>query len=65
MPIKIKRYGLAKDSEVRGSIEGTAIEMWFEALAPNTRVTARNMDRTRFTSWGVQNGRAGAPSYFY
>ena len=38
--------------------------MWFEALAPNTRVTARNMDRTRFTSWGVQNGRAGAPSYF-
>ena len=22
------------------------------------------MDRTRFTSWGVQNGRAGAPSYF-
>ena len=65
VPIKIRRYGLAADSGGAGKFRGgTAIEMWFEALAPNTRVTARNMDRTRFTSWGVQNGRAGAPSYF-
>ena len=52
VPIKIRRYGLAADSGGAGKFRGgTAIEMWFEALAPNTRVTARNMDRTRFTSF--------------
>ena len=38
--------------------------MHFRAGAPNTRVTARNRDRTRFTSWGVLGGRSGAASVF-
>lgn len=65
VPIKIHRYGLAPGSGGAGQHRGgTAIEMWFEALAPNTKITARNMDRTRFTSWGVQGGGAGSLSYF-
>jgi N-methylhydantoinase B len=65
VPIKIHRYGLAAGSGGAGKYRGgTAIEMWFEALAPNTRITARNMDRTRFTSWGVLGGGAGSLSYF-
>ncbi|MDG1274310.1 MAG: hydantoinase B/oxoprolinase family protein, partial [Alphaproteobacteria bacterium] len=65
VPIKIHRYGLASGSGGAGEHRGgTAIEMWFEALAPNTKITARNMDRTRFTSWGVQGGGAGSLSYF-
>ena len=39
--------------------------MTFQAFSPNTRVTARNRDRTRFTGWGIAGGRAGAPSCFF
>ncbi|MCP5157462.1 MAG: hydantoinase B/oxoprolinase family protein [Ectothiorhodospiraceae bacterium] len=65
VPIRILRYGLARDSAGAGFHRGgLATELTFEAQAPGTRVTARNRDRTRFTSWGIQGGRPGAPSRF-
>jgi len=65
VPIRFRRYGLAPDTGGAGRHRGgMAIEMVFEAQAPNTRVTARNRDRSRFTSWGVLGGRAGTPSRF-
>jgi len=65
VPIRILRYGLLPDSGGPGKYRGgLATVLEFRAEAPNTRITARNRDRTRFTSWGVQGGRAGAPSVF-
>jgi N-methylhydantoinase B len=65
VPIKIQRYGLTPDSGGPGKHRGgLAIEMRFQAQAPNTRVTARNMDRSRFSSWGVLRGGAGGLSSF-
>ncbi|MCR9073209.1 MAG: hydantoinase B/oxoprolinase family protein [Alphaproteobacteria bacterium] len=65
VPFKILRYGLTLDSGGAGKHRGgNAIEMVFQAHAPNTRVTARNRDRTRFSSWGVLGGRAGSHSRF-
>ena len=34
-------------------------------FAPNTVVTARNRDRTRFSAWGSNGGRPGATSSFW
>jgi N-methylhydantoinase B len=65
VPIKILRYGLVRDSGGAGKFRGgMAVEMRFAAQAPNTRVTARNRDRSRFSSWGVLGGRAGSQSSF-
>ena len=65
VPIRILRYGLLPDSGGPGKHRGgLATVLAFRAEAPNTRVTARNRDRTRFTSWGVRGGRAGTPSIF-
>jgi N-methylhydantoinase B len=38
--------------------------MEFKVFSPNTLVTARNRDRTRFASWGVRGGHAGANARF-
>ncbi|MDP6876567.1 MAG: hydantoinase B/oxoprolinase family protein, partial [Alphaproteobacteria bacterium] len=66
VPIRILRYGLAPDSGGPGKYRGgLATVLEFRAEAPNTRVTARNRDRTRFTSWGVRGGRSGAASAFF
>ena len=63
--IKVLRYGLAPDSAGPGLHRGgLATEMTFQAFSPNTRVTARNRDRTRFTGWGIAGGHAGGPSRF-
>lgn len=63
--IKVLRYGLARDSAGPGLHRGgLGTELVFQAFSPNTRVTARNRDRTRFTGWGIAGGRAGAPSRF-
>ena len=65
VPIKILRYGLAPNSGGAGKHRGgLATEMRFQAQAPNTKVTARNRDRTRFRSWGVLAGSAGTNSVF-
>jgi N-methylhydantoinase B len=65
VPFKILRYGLTPDSGGPGRHRGgLAIEMVFQAHAPNTKVTARNRDRSRFTSWGILGGKAGSHSRF-
>ena len=65
VPIEIVRYGLVPDSggagENRGGL-GTWLE--FKVFSPNTRITARNRDRTRFRPWGILGGKAGQPSNF-
>ncbi|MCH2491822.1 MAG: hydantoinase B/oxoprolinase family protein [Gammaproteobacteria bacterium] len=66
VPVKILRYGLERDScgagKWRGG-NGTMLE--FQTFSPNTTITARNRDRSHFTSWGAQGGAAGAASSFF
>jgi N-methylhydantoinase B len=66
VPLRFDRYGLAKDSGGAGKHRGgLATEMRFEVFAPNTRVTARNRDRTVFAGWGLRGGKPGANSSFW
>ena len=63
--IKVLRFGLARDSAGPGLHRGgLGTELVFQAFSPNTRVTARNRDRTIFTGWGIEGGRPGGPSKF-
>jgi N-methylhydantoinase B len=63
--IKVLRYGLARDSAGPGLHRGgLGTELIFQAFSPNTRVTARNRDRTHFTGWGIAGGKAGGASKF-
>lgn len=63
VPIRILRYGLEPDSGGAGLHRGgLATVLEFRVQAPGTVVTARNRDRTRFCSWGVQGGGPGAAS---
>jgi N-methylhydantoinase B len=63
--IKVLRYGLAEDSAGPGLHRGgLGTELIFQAFSPNTRVTARNRDRTAFTGWGIAGGKAGGASHF-
>ncbi len=63
--IKVLRYGLALDSAGPGLHRGgLGTEMIFQTFSPNSKVTARNRDRTRFTGWGIAQGLAGGPSKF-
>ncbi|MBP0616368.1 hydantoinase B/oxoprolinase family protein [Jiella mangrovi] len=62
-PIEFLRYGLAQDSGGAGRWRGgLATEMVFKVFAPDTRVTARNRDRSRFRPWGVLGGKAAGLS---
>jgi N-methylhydantoinase B len=66
VPIRILRYGLEPDSGGAGRHRGgLATVLEFRVQAPGTVVTARNRDRSRFRSWGVAGGKAGAPSEFW
>ena len=65
VPIKILRYGLAQDSGGAGKHRGgLASSLEFKVFAPNTVITARNRDRSRFAAWGASGGKASAPSAF-
>jgi len=65
VPVKILQYGLATDSGGAGRYRGgTGTTLSFQVFSPNTVVTARNRDRTRFAPWGIQGGCAGKPSAF-
>jgi N-methylhydantoinase B len=65
VPVKILRYGLAADSGGAGRFRGgTGTTLEFQVSAPDTVVTARNRDRTRFTPWGSCGGDAGKASEF-
>jgi len=64
--IRVLRYGLATDSAGPGLHRGgLGTELIFQAFSPNTRVTARNRDRTTFTGWGIAGGKAGGASHFF
>lgn len=65
VPVKILRYGLARDSGGAGRWRGgTGTTLEFKVFSPNTVVTARNRDRSHFTPWGTRGGHAGKPSSF-
>ena len=66
VPIHILRYGLEPDSAGAGKHRGgLATVLEFRVHAPQTVITARNRDRTRFRSPGAAGGQAGAPSFFW
>ncbi len=65
VPIRMRRYGLAPDSGGVGKFRGgCATLMEFQVSGPNSMVTARNRDRSRFAAWGVRGGAAGNTSRF-
>ncbi len=65
VPVQILRYGLLPDSGGAGAHRGgLATALDFKVFAPNTRITARNRDRSRFRPWGTLGGQAGKPSDF-
>ncbi|MBL3569858.1 hydantoin utilization protein B [Rhodovulum sp. BSW8] len=62
-PVEFVKYGLARDSGGPGRWRGgLATEMAFRVFAPDTRITARNRDRSFFRPWGVLGGRAAGLS---
>lgn len=59
VPVEFVRYGLAQDSGGAGRWRGgLATEMAFRVFAPDTRITARNRDRSFFRPWGILGGKA-------
>ena len=63
VPFHIVRYGLVRDSGGAGRYRGgLGTELEFEAWSPNTTVTARNLDRTRFCTWGCSTGARARPA---
>lgn len=59
VPVEFVRYGLAQDSGGAGRWRGgLATEMAFRVFSPDSRITARNRDRSFFRPWGVLGGRA-------
>ncbi|QTL03263.1 hydantoinase B/oxoprolinase family protein [Aquabacter sp. L1I39] len=62
-PVEFIKYGLARDSGGAGRWRGgLATEMAFRVFAPDSRITARNRDRSFFRPWGVLGGRAAGLS---
>lgn len=63
VPVEFVKYGLAQDSGGAGRWRGgLATEMAFRVFAPDTRITARNRDRSFFRPWGTLGGRAAGLS---
>lgn len=62
-PVELLKYGLAQDTGGAGRWRGgLATEMAFRVFAPDSRITARNRDRSRFRPWGVLGGHAAGLS---
>jgi N-methylhydantoinase B len=65
VPVRILRYQVAPDTGGAGKRRGgLGVAFEFEVHSPQTVITARNRDRTRFCGWGIYGGRAGKPSSF-
>jgi N-methylhydantoinase B len=65
VPIQVVQYGLVPDSGGAGRWRGgLATAMEFRVFAPDTHITARNRDRSRFRPWGILGGQAGQNSGF-
>ncbi len=60
MDLLVHEYRYVPDSAGPGKYRGgLGVGITVEALIPNTIVTARGMERTRFAPWGVHGGRFG------
>ncbi|MER8767004.1 hydantoinase B/oxoprolinase family protein [Mesorhizobium sp. M0968] len=65
VPIQVLRYGLQPNSGAPGYYRGGLAQIIeFRTTAPNSKVTARGRDRSRFRSWGALGGSAGMLSTF-
>lgn len=65
VPVLIHRYALVPDSGGPGKHRGgLGVVLDFEIVNPNSVVTVRNRDRTRFQAWGLAGGQAGRTSNF-
>ncbi|PTW62912.1 N-methylhydantoinase B [Breoghania corrubedonensis] len=63
VPVEFVKYGLARDTGGAGRWRGgLATEMAFKVFSPDTRITARNRDRSFFRPWGILGGRAAGLS---
>ncbi len=63
VPVEFVKYGLAQDSGGPGLWRGgLATQMAFRVFAPDTRITARNRDRSFFRPWGTLGGQAAGLS---
>ncbi len=59
VPVEFVKYGLAQDTGGAGRWRGgLATEMAFRVFTPDSRITARNRDRSFFRPWGTLGGRA-------
>ncbi|MGR3805192.1 hydantoinase B/oxoprolinase family protein [Marinibacterium profundimaris] len=59
VPVEFVRYGLAQDTGGAGRWRGgLATEMAFRVFTPDSRITARNRDRSFFRPWGTGGGKA-------
>ncbi|MQQ09155.1 hydantoin utilization protein B [Epibacterium sp. SM1979] len=57
VPVEVLKYGLATDSGGAGQWRGgLATELSFRVFSPDTRITARNRDRSKFRPWGTLGG---------
>jgi N-methylhydantoinase B len=65
VPISILKYELIPDSGGAGKYRGgLGIQMDIKFPQPNSSITARNRDRTKFRPWGVLGGKPASPSRF-
>ncbi|MEZ5884125.1 MAG: hydantoinase B/oxoprolinase family protein [Paracoccaceae bacterium] len=63
VPVEFVTYGLAADSGGPGLWRGgLATRMAFRVFSPDSRITARNRDRSFFRPWGTLGGRAAGLS---
>ncbi|GHG96139.1 hydantoinase B/oxoprolinase family protein [Pseudodonghicola xiamenensis] len=63
VPVEFVKYGLAQDSGGPGRWRGgLATQMAFRVFAPDSRITARNRDRSFFRPWGTLGGKAAGLS---
>src|SRR5262249_21127486 len=61
MDVLVHRYHYLIDSGGAGKQRGgLGIGLTFEALLPDTVLSMRGMERTRFAPWGVPGGHCGA-----
>ncbi|TMV90791.1 hydantoin utilization protein B [Thioclava sp. BHET1] len=59
VPVEFVKYGLAQDTGGAGRWRGgLATELAVKVFAPDSRITARNRDRSIFRPWGTQGGKA-------
>jgi len=65
LPVRFLRYGLVPNTAGAGQWRGgSGMVMKFQVFAPQTMITARNRDHSRFSSWGLNRGGPGRPSRF-